>query len=186
MCKFSVILFLIAGKIFAQNLELSEIENLLPKDSIVRATFIQTKEMKSLEKPLVSTGKLLVVRNVGVVWLTETPTPMKKFIPLLEEEMSKSEHAMITPFFTGEFSMLKKRFDIELMKDEISWQLLITPKSTALRRRLKNITLKSKQNNKLQEIIIMSADENSLKIDFVSEIPTAQTLSKDEEKLFEE
>jgi len=185
MCKILGILFLIVVGISAQNLDLREIEDLLSKDSIVRATFVQTKEMKSLENPLVSTGKLLVVRDIGIIWLMETPTQMKKFIPLVEEDMTKSEHSMIAPFFTGMFSALEKRFFTELTKQEHSWSLTIIPKSSALKRRLQSISIKSKYDNKFQEVIILSSDGNSLTILFTSEIPTAQILTKDEEKLFE-
>jgi hypothetical protein len=184
MCKFFVILFITISVSLA-NLNPSEIENLLPKDSIVRATFVQTKEMKSFDKPLISTGKILAVREKGVIWLTETPQKMKKNIPLIEEEMSKSEQAMISPFFTGDYSALEKRFLLELTKDETSWLLAISPKSNALKRRLKSITIKSSNCNKYQEVIILSADGNPLKINFVNEIPTTQILTADEEKLFE-
>jgi len=176
-------LFATAG-IFAQNLDLSEIEVLLPKDSIVRATFVQTKEMKSLEAPLISTGRILSVRNKGVIWQTETPTEMKRFISLDENEMSRPEHAMITPFFTGDFSTLQRRFSLELIKTEISWSIIITPKSRTLQRRLENITIKSDNSNKYQEVIILSADGNSVKINITNELPTPQVLSEDEEKLF--
>lgn len=190
MCKYLKILFLtiicIAVSATAEHLDLSEIESLLPKDSIVRATFVQIKEMQSLEKPLISTGKLLVVREKGVVWLMEAPTRMKKVIPLIEDEMSKSEHAMLAFFFNGTLSALEKRFYIELIKNEDSWLLVIMPKSSALKRRLKNITIKSSYHNKFQEVIILSADDNALKINFISEIPTPQFLSEDEERLFEE
>ncbi len=73
-----------------------------------------------------------------------------------------------------------------MIKDENFWQINIFPKSSALKRRLKSISIKSDYQNKYQEIIILSADDNSLKINFTNEVPTSQTLSIDEEKLFEE
>ena len=185
LCSVAILFLTIsASTVFAQNLDLSEIQDLLPKDSIVRASFVQTKEMLSFENPLVSTGRILAVQNRGVIWLTETPAEMTRFISLDENEMSRSELAMITPFFTGDFSTLQRRFSLELTKADTSWTLQTTPRSTALRRRLESISINSSICNKYQEVIIISAGGNSVKINFKNELPTPQVLSEDEEKLF--
>jgi hypothetical protein len=157
----------------------------MPKDSIVRADFIQTKQMESLEKPLVSNGNILAVKDRGIVWITQNPQYMKKVYSMDENEMSRSQYAMIAPFFTGDFSTLQKRFDIELTKNTDSWNLKITPKSAAIRKNIKYITINGSSDGKSQEVLIFPADDNFVRINFTADLGTGQVLSKDEEELFE-
>jgi hypothetical protein len=158
--------------IFADQSELEYLKSVLPQDSILRASFVQTKEVRSLQNPLVSKGWVLVVKGRGIVWLTESPSYMKR--------------VMEDTFFDGDFSKLQRRFNYELTKTESHWTLKLTPRAAALRRNFKYITIQSSLDNKLLEVLIFSTADSFVSINFVSEIPTSQSLTEDEEKLFEE
>ncbi|MCL1946630.1 MAG: hypothetical protein FWF51_05690 [Chitinivibrionia bacterium] len=178
--------FIFSVSIFAQSdVDFKYLQNVISKDSIVRADFIQTKQMKSLEKPLVCDGKILAVKNKGVVWILQNPAYLKKVITF-NDNSTRSEYAMLAPFFSGDFSILQKRFDCELTKNQNDWLLKITPKSAAIKRNVKYITINSTLDNKFQEVFIFSADESFVRINFTSEIPTEQFLSQNEELLFEQ
>jgi hypothetical protein len=182
--KKTILLLTIYVSIFAQS-DFEYLQSVMPKDSIVRANFIQTKTVKSLEKPLVSQGKILSVKNKGVVWLIENPTYIKKAI-LFDDNSAKSQYAMIAPFFSGDVSTLQKRFEHELTKASDVWTLKITPKSATVRKNVKYITISSSLNNEFQDVLIFSGDESFVKINFISDIATNQFLSKEEEALFEQ
>ena len=180
-----VLLFLIISvSIFAES-DFEYLQNVISKDSIVRADFIQTKQMKSFDKPLVCDGKILAVKNKGVVWILQNPAYLKKVITFNDESL-RLEYAMLAPFFSGDFSILQKRFDCELTKNQNFWFLKITPKSATIKRNVKYITINSTLDSKFQEVFIFSADESFVRINFTSEISTNQFLSQNEELLFEQ
>ena len=162
MKKF-LLIFIISNVIFAQGD--FEFLRFASKDSIVRADFIQTKQIKSIQKPLVCDGKVLVVKDKGVIWMQQNPVYSKNII-----------------YFNQNFP----RFESELTQNEKEWFLKLTPKSAVIKRNLKYITIKSSTDNKFQEVLIFSADESFVQINLTSEIPTPQVLSKEEEALFEE
>jgi hypothetical protein len=151
----------------------------------VRASFVQTKQIKSLDKPLVSEGKIIAVKNKGVVWILHNPTYMKKVILFEQDNASRSFYAMITPFFSGDFSTLQKRFECELTTNSDSWTMKVTPKSAAMKRNFKYVNIKSSADGKFQEVAIFSSDESFVHISFICEIPTNRFLSEDEKLLFE-
>ncbi|MDR0304855.1 MAG: outer membrane lipoprotein carrier protein LolA [Chitinispirillales bacterium] len=183
MKKIFIFLF-ISISIFAQS-DIEYLQNIISKDSIVRANFIQTKQIKSLDKPLVSEGKILVVKNKGVVWILQSPTYIKKVISFDQDNASRSFYMMIAPFLNGDFSSLQKRFEFELTKSSDSWTMKISPKSAAMKRNFKYVSINGCTNGKFQDVSIFSSDDSFVRINFVSEILTNQFLSKDEELLFE-
>jgi hypothetical protein len=181
--KKTILFLTIYMHIFAQS-DVEYMQSVIPKDSIVRASFVQTKQMKSLDKPLVSEGKILSVKNKGAVWILQNPTYLKKVISFDQDNASRSFYAISAPFFSGDFSTLQKRFECDLTKKQDSWTLKITPKSAAIKRNFKYVSINGSTDGKFQEVSIFSADENYVRINFIREVPTNQFLSADEESLF--
>jgi len=171
--------------IFAQS-DIEYLQNVASKDSVVRANFVQTKQIKSFDKPTVSEGKILAVKNKGVVWILQNPAYVKKVIPFDKDNASRSFYAMTASFFSGDFSALQKRFDCELTKKPDSWTMKITPKSAVMKKNFKYVSISGSNDRKFQDVSIFSTDDNFVRINFVCEIPTNQFLSKDEEALFDD
>ena len=138
----------------------------LPQDSIIRATFVQTKYIKALNNSLVSEGKVLLVKDKGIVRITESP-------------------AYIKEIFKDNFDF-EKRFNKDSVATEDGFRLNLSPKSAAVRKNLDSITVISSSEDKFIEVLIYSGGELPLRMNFVTEIPTDQHLSKDEELYFEE
>ena len=183
--KHTLLFLALSVSIFAQS-DIEYLQSVASKDSVVRASFVQTKQIKSFDKPLVSEGKILAVKNKGVVWILQNPVYIKKVIPFDENNASRSFYSMIASFFSGDFSVLQKRFECELTKKPDLWTMKITPKSAAMKKNFKYVSISGSTDGKFQEVSILSADESFVHINFVCEIPTNQFLSKDEETLFED
>jgi len=181
--KHTLLFLALCVSIFAQS-DIEYLQSVASKDSVVRASFVQTKQIKSFDKPLVSEGKILAVKNKGVVWILQSPAYVKKVISFDKEDASRSFYSLFAPFFSGDFSALQKRFDCELTKKTDLWTMKITPKSAVMKKNFKYVSVSGSTDGKFQDVLIFSADESSIRINFVREIPTNQFLSKDEESLF--
>ena len=181
--KHTLLLLALCVSIFAQS-DVEYLQSVAFQDSVVRANFVQTKQIKSLDEPLVSEGKILAVRNKGVVWILQSPTYIKKVIPFDENNVSQSYYAMFALFFSQDFSALQKRFDCEFTKEADSWTIKIAPKSAAMKKYFKYVSISGSSDGRFQDVLIFSADESSVRINFICEIPTNQFLSEDEEALF--
>jgi hypothetical protein len=92
---------------------------------------------------------------------------------------------MIAPLFTGDFSTLQRRFDIEFSENATRWELVLTPKSAIIRSRLRQITIAGAHDYKRLEIFVISPDDSTVEINITPQKPTAQFLTSEEEALFE-
>jgi len=156
------------------------------KDSVVRAAFTQTKRIKSLDKPVVSQGTVLAVKNKGVVWITNTPAYLKKVISFERETAAGTYYSAIYSLLSGDFSGLQKRFDCKLSSGDDLWTIEITPKSGVLKRNIKYIGVSGTQDGGIiKNVSIFSTDESGVNIDFAAQTPTNQFLSEEEEALFD-
>jgi len=181
------LVFIFFTGIFAQNQsDLERLHSLILHDSVIRADFIQTRELALLEEPLVSEGRVWVVRDKGIVWFSVSPPPMFKEVFLFNDpNLSRPVQAMINPLFTGDFSTLQGRFDIEYSESPMTWRIVLSPRSAIIRRNLRQLSIEGTHDNRSLEVLIISPDESSVKINLTPQIPTAQFLTKEEEALFE-
>jgi len=173
---------------FAQNqCDLERLHRLFLNDSIIRADFVQSRQMAALNDPLLSDGKLWVAKDKGIVWFQVEPQPMFKEVFLFNDDnnLSRPQQAMIAPLFTGDFSTLRRRFDVEISENATRWELLLTPRSAVIRSRLRQITIAGAHDYKHLEIVVISSDDSSVEIKITPQTPTAQFLTSEEEALFE-
>ena len=172
---------------FAQNQsDLERLHSLMLHDSIVRADFIHTRQVAALPAPLVSEGRLWVVRDKGVVWFSVEPPPMFKEVILFNDDnLSRPQQAMLAPLFTGDFSTLQRRFDIELSESQNGWRLVLNPRSAVIRSRLRQIIIAGAHDYRHLDVAIISPDNSTVEITITPQRPTAQFLTSEEEALFE-
>ena len=113
--------------------------------TVLRASFVQTKTMAALRRPLVSTGQLLLSRDQGLAWHIEAPL---RATYLLSErgvteidaqgarrtrdarEMPGLEYISRTfqALLAGNMDALRESFDIEAQGTREAWRLVLLPR----------------------------------------------------------
>ena len=120
----------------------------LADGQVLRGRFVQTRLLRGFSRPLVSEGKFVLAPDQGLIWRAETPFAVVTAMSArgLVQHMRGNEtfrlNADRIPFMTqlfemlrgalsGDWTSLRKDFDIERTGDTGSWRMLLTPRNAA-------------------------------------------------------
>jgi len=124
---------------------LSAISQLLARNSIICADFIQSKSLRALNRPLLSKGRVIFFAGKGILWQVREPFPTRllvkqnalvKWNDAGEPQRLGFEQSPIfgtfarvfMAVFTGEIDPLRKDFGIETDIRKSIWRLTLTPR----------------------------------------------------------
>lgn len=124
--------------------DLDRIRARLSNNTIVHADFTQTKTLEALNRPVHSSGRLVVSQDQGVLWQVGSPyqvTFVVKRDAFLEVHGGGTvkdrgsggvrSHSHISRLFEALFSVnaqeLRKHFRIKVLEGERGWQLELVP-----------------------------------------------------------
>ena len=147
----------------------------------VRAQFVQTQTLQALQKPLVSSGTLLFVRDQGAIWRIEQPTRMTYVMtdagvttldandkPMARGARNAAGVAqvsrMMRAMLAGDLSALYSQFSVNAQGNASRWQLKLTPAQPQLAQALRGLDLAG--DTYVRSIRIRSANGDETRIDF--------------------
>lgn len=125
---------------------------------VLRGTFVQHKHLAQLEQPLVSRGHYVVARHRGLLWQVEKPVKSKLVItPKALTETSNGQQttrisasqqpalgavaSILLAVFQGNTEQLSRYFVIHRPNDDDNNKLTLTPKTDAVGRFIKRLTI---------------------------------------------
>ncbi len=157
------LLFCLIGSLFVGTAKaecsVESITNLLSQSKL-NATFVQRKEIKALNKPLLSSGKLWLAPQAKLVW--QVNKPIKSTLVIGADEMTQynrkdqpvSALGNIAPqgisqlflaIAHGNLAGLAQGFELQLACQKEGWQLALTPKQQQLSQLISGITITGQQ-----------------------------------------
>lgn len=157
----------------------------------VRAQFVQTQSLQAMQKPLVSNGTLLFMRDQGAVWRIEQPTRMTYVITdsgvtaldANDKPMRGARNAagvaqvsrMMRAMLAGDLSALYSQFNVNAQGNVGRWHLKLTPAQPQLAQALRGLDLSG--DTYVRSIRIQSASGDETHIEFMEstrvEVPNA-------------
>ena len=181
--------------------DLARIEERLSDHPIVRADFTQERKMRVLKRPLLTTGKLTVSVNQGVLW--QALTPQKATVLMTSNGISewdsegnpKSQEFSNNPtfqvladtllgVFSGDLRPLNDLFATEPNLGEGEWQLSLIPKAAPLLSFIEAIEVAGDQFVREAVIAEQSGDFTTIEFDNYQTQPA--TLTSEEARYFDQ
>ena len=156
-----------------------ELKSLLPSDCIFSGDFIQSKTIKALPQPLLSSGKLFFSCKQGLIWHNETPFAESliytrdalhfRSLPDNDPEaLHGQQHHYLAKFLisllSADTEQIEKDFVVELNKKDNSSGATLIPSNEIIKKGLKSINLEKKVENEKEmlSITIDNANEQSI------------------------
>ena len=185
--------------VHAQNVELQKVFQQLSAMPVVRANFEQQKKLASLNKTYVSKGTVLFSKNAGVLWQIQTPvkadlivTP-KKLIQKTQRtysqiEVEKTPYGSVATMFlqlmSGNETALAKNFNVVSSEySPTAWNVVLTPKSNLFKKLFDRVDAQGQRY--VNKIVIQEKAGNSTTIRFTQQTSQPQTLTANENELFQ-
>lgn len=148
---------MLASSVFAKDSTslLNQVSNILAKPEALQVSFKQVKQIKGFKSPLISTGHILVARDRGVLWITETPYQSAlKVTPngiteirggqssqIGNAQSMKSMGSIMSGMLAGNFSPLQRYFKFSGNASGSSWSLSLLPVDSNVSRAISSIQM---------------------------------------------
>ena len=179
---------------------MSQIGAQIEQNAVVRAEFMQTKQMAALKKPLVTRGKLTFSRQQGVLWLIERPYRMSyvlgegRIVEIGSDGLRRVRDSRDVPGLAqvgrvfravlgARTEALREYFDASVQGDTARWTIELKPRQPQLAQFISGIQLSG--GRFVEEIRIDESAGDSTQIRF-SDSQGAPALSEEEKALFGE
>lgn len=165
---------------------------------VVRADFVQTKQMAALKRPLVTSGRLTFSRTEGVLWQIEKPYRMSyvlgetriveiggdgsRRVRETREVPGLAQVARVFRAMLGANSdALREHFDVTVQGDPAKWSIELKPLQSQLAQYLNAMQLSG--GRFVEEISIKEAGGDSTQLRFAN-TQGAEALNEAESALF--
>lgn len=181
-----------------KNENLGEVKKSIPKPSILRGNFEQTKIMKGLDKNFISTGTFVFAGNKGLYWNMQKPFSSiivftKNGLMQIEDGKKNLLEADKKPvfgelanifqtIFVADTEKLKEYFDIFFVKNNQEWTLGLKPKDNIMKNVASKITITGKAY--ANKIVLEEQYGDSTIIKFKNISLNPQKLTQNEENYF--
>lgn len=179
------------------------IEDHLRKKTIVRADFLQQKEVKALNKLLKSKGNLVFSQEHGIIWKTIFPvesmiimTSKGKYF--FNESIEKSENRdnknnmpsrsikAFLSLFSGNFKKLEKMFSLYFTHDlRRNWTLGLVPQKKSTSEIIDRMIIRGNNSGFITSFILIGKNRGKTIIRFKNLKDYPDTLSYEELSCFE-
>ena len=191
--------FMLPQAVHAQNPQLRQIFGQLSATPTVRANFDQQKKLASMNKTFVSKGTVLFSKSQGVIWKIQTPvkadlivTP-RKLVQKTQRthsqiEIDKSPYGSVATMFlqlmSGNETALAKNFNIvSASYTPAQWNVILTPKSSLFKKLFVRVDAQGQRY--VDRIVLQEKANNSTTIRFSQQTTQPQTLTAEENALFQ-
>ena len=177
---------------------LDQIGSQIEQYQVVRAEFVQTKQMAALKRPLVTSGRLTFARGEGVLWQIEKPYRMSyvlgetRIVEIGSDGVRRVRETRDVPglaqvgrvfraMLGANSAALREYFDASVQGGPAKWAIELTPRQPQLAQYLNGMRLSGSRF--VEEIRIREAGGDSTQISFRNS-QGAAALSEAESALF--
>lgn len=183
-----------------QAVTLPELQQRFSQQPVLRAEFEQQRSISGMEKPLKSSGELLISQQKGLWWAQQKPFPLtlllddKRMVQTLagqppqvvtadnNPQMFQFNH-LLTALFHADSQALEQNFALQFTNlGHSRWRLVLTPKTTPLDKLFKRITLNGEQFLDTIDIDDMQSDATHIR--FFNQRTVPQALTDEEQQRF--
>ena len=177
-----ILLGLLCLSSLAQAFDLQQLSEQLARPAVVQGRFVQEKHLRSLPQPLVSKGRFVLAKELGLLWLLETPLKQDYRInadgiarretsgtvstwkPVPNKNARAEQNRLFLAVLQGDSSGLQRDFDLQLKGDASAWQLTLTPRSLLLQQVFKQINIDGGELVQRIELLETQGDSTVLKM----------------------
>lgn len=186
-----------APSLYAAGLSPAQAQALLPAAMqqtlampVQKGRFTQSKRLRELPSPLLSSGQFLLSRSKGVDWVLEQPFALRYTLTasgLTEQSAAGSKHVdakaqpglaaasqLMLALFTLDFARLAQDFEISGQQQSGQWQLTLQPRNAAMAAVFAQAQLQG--STQLGSVLLTDARGDTTRISFKN-LQTASTLS---------
>jgi len=131
----------------AHGFDLDQLSTQLAATPVVHGSFVQEKQLRGLPQPLRSTGRFVLDRSHGLLWLLETPIKQDYRIvqggidqrtgegwsAIRQQAGLAQQSRLFIAILQGDRTALERDFSLELNGSTQAWQLALTPRSGLLK-----------------------------------------------------
>jgi Outer membrane lipoprotein carrier protein LolA len=191
--------FMLPQPVHAQNPQLRQIFGQLSATPTVRANFEQQKKLAYMNKTFVSKGTVLFSKSQGVIWKIQTPVKadlivtQRKLVQKTQRthsqiEIDKSPYGSVATMFlqlmSGNEAALAKNFNIvSASYTPAQWNVTLTPKSSLFKKLFVRVDAQGQRY--VDRIVLQEKANNSTTIRFSQQTTQPQTLTAEENALFQ-
>lgn len=175
---------------------LKEIQKEISTTDVISARFEMIKRSQTVSVPLAAQGKLLLVRDKGLLWTTIEPfeetlgfsqnkrghTDDLGNWQVLENQSPGIVTQTMDDVLKGDFDFLSDRFFIEIDGDQNHWRLLATPKSGNAKEWIAEVLVTGSRH--ISRVQIVMQDKTVTEIVF-SDVKDNPEIDKDARRLLE-
>ena len=182
------IFFCLAGPLHAADV-LESVRARLVLAPVTQGEFQQTRRLAQIKKPLVSNGRFLVVKELGVIW--ENLAPIPQLMRLTKNEILQTDgrdtimrlsadkepvvgivNNILFGVLSGDLETLAQRFNYEGKLEGDTWRLAFTPKDASLARLIRTLSLVGGRD--IEQVEIVSAADDVTLIAFRAQTHSSQ------------
>lgn len=164
---------------WVQAFDLQQLSDQLARPVVVRGNFIQEKHLRALPAPLVSRGRFVLARELGLLWLLNTPLKQDYRISpagiarrdvangwqlLPNKSAGAEQNRLFLAVLRGDSSGLQRDFELQLAGDANAWQLKLTPRSLLLQQIFRQINIEGGELVQRIELLETQGDSTLLKM----------------------
>ncbi|AJJ19536.1 MULTISPECIES: LolA family protein [Yersinia] len=184
----------------AHAVTLASLQQRFSEQPVLRAEFEQQRSISGMNKPLKSSGNLLISRDKGLWWSQQQPFVLtlllddKRMVQTMagqpaqvitadsNPQMFQFNH-LLTALFHADTSILEQNFTLAFTDSgQDRWVLVLTPKTTPLDKLFKSITLHGQYFLETIDIEDMQGDGTHIR--FFNQLTEPKILSHAEQQLF--
>jgi outer membrane lipoprotein-sorting protein len=148
---------LLTASAWGQNQDqlLTQVTKILAKPDALQAAFSQNKQLKGFKFPSVSSGRVLIARQRGMLWITEAPfqsvlkisasgiteTRSGQSTQIANAQSMKTMNTVLSGMLSGDFSSLQRYFRMTGNATKNSWTLNLTPVDANIARSISSIQM---------------------------------------------
>ncbi len=167
----------------ADSEELRQVMTSLSRQERISGTFRQTRTVEKIHRSFQSTGTFEISKADGILWNVEKPFASKmrltdSNIVQIDADgnstvVSSKDNAVFNEIaqtmravFQGDFSVLQKRFDLYLVKENRgkSWRVGLAPRERMIQGMIRSIELKGSRD--LEAVHLVDGEGNKLDYEF--------------------
>ncbi len=167
----------------ADSEELRQVMTSLSRQERISGTFRQTRTVEKIHRAFQSTGTFEISKADGILWNVEKPFASKmrltdSNIVQIDADgnptvVSSKDNAVFNEIaqtmravFQGDFSVLQKRFDLYLVKENRgkSWRVGLAPRERMIQGMIRSIELKGSRD--LEAVHLVDGEGNKLDYEF--------------------
>ncbi|SSY80585.1 LolA family protein [Alysiella crassa] len=154
----------------------AELTTHLQQPNTIQGQFVQQRYLKSLPKPLQTTGQFALQKQIGLFWHVQKPLDVQLRVrpngiaqwdkKTWRNSSQSGQAAQVKLFMAvlgGNTQELSKQFDLDVSGSLKQWTLTLRPKTTIMKQVFQNITIQGDQVVRQVELREKQGDRTVMK-----------------------